>query len=71
TMNIGVFVNTIISFIFIALAVFLLIKSINRLNRKEEAPAPSPTTKACPYCTEAIPVKAIRCPRCTSDLKAS
>jgi large conductance mechanosensitive channel len=71
TMNIGVFINTIISFVLIAFAVFLLIRSINRLNRREEAPAPAPTTKPCPYCTEAIPLKAIRCPRCTSDLKAA
>ena len=71
TMNMGVFINTIISFILIAFAVFLLIRSINRLNRKEEAPAPAPTSKPCPYCTEAIPIKAIRCPRCTSELKAA
>jgi large conductance mechanosensitive channel len=69
TLNIGVFISTIISFILIAFAVFLLIRSINRLNRRDEAAAPAPTTKPCPYCTEAIPLKAIRCPRCTSDLK--
>lgn len=71
TMNIGVFINTIISFIILAFAVFLLIRSINRLNRQGEVPPPAPTTKACPYCAEAIPIKAVRCPRCTSELKGA
>jgi large conductance mechanosensitive channel len=71
TMNIGVFINTIISFILVALAVFLLVRSINQLNRKKEAPAPAPTTKDCPRCFTAIPVKATRCPHCTSELKVA
>jgi large conductance mechanosensitive channel len=68
TLNYGVFFTTIISFLIIAFAVFLLIRSINRMKKKEEAPA-VPATKECPYCLSAIPVKAVRCPHCTSELK--
>jgi large conductance mechanosensitive channel len=68
TLNYGVFFNTIISFLIIAFAVFLLIRNINRMKKKEEPPA-VPATKECPYCLSAIPVKAIRCPHCTSELK--
>jgi large conductance mechanosensitive channel len=67
TINYGVFINTVISFIIVAFAVFLMIKSINQLKRKEEAPA-EPTTKDCPYCQTSIPIKATRCPHCTSQL---
>ncbi len=67
TINYGVFINTVISFIIVAFAVFLVIKSINQLKRKEEAPA-EPTTKDCPYCQTSIPIKATRCPHCTSQL---
>jgi large conductance mechanosensitive channel len=68
TINYGVFINTIISFLIVALAVFLLIRNINRMKRKEEAPAPEPTTKDCPYCFSSISIKAVRCPNCTSEL---
>ena len=68
TLNYGVFVNTIISFVIVALAVFLLIRSINRLQRQEEAPSAEPTTKECPHCLSTIPLKATRCPHCTSEL---
>ena len=71
TMNIGVFINTIISFIIVAFAVFLIIRNINRLKKKEEAPPAVPTTKDCPFCITAIPIKAVRCPHCTSELKAT
>lgn len=71
TMNYGVFINTIISFIIVAFAVFFLIRSINKLKRKEEAPPPEPTTKECPYCITTIPIKATRCPNCTSELKTA
>ncbi|KPK72758.1 mechanosensitive ion channel protein MscL [candidate division WOR_3 bacterium SM23_60] len=67
TINYGVFINTVISFIIVAFAVFLVIKSINQMKRKEEAPA-EPTTKDCPYCLTSIPIKATRCPHCTSQL---
>lgn len=71
TVNYGVFVNTIISFVIIAFAVFLLIRSINRLKRQEETPPATPTTKECPYCLSTIPIKATRCAHCTSELKAA
>ncbi len=71
TMNYGVFVNTIISFLLVAFAVFLLIRNINKLRRQEEAPPVEPTTKQCPYCLSKMPVKATRCAYCTSELKAS
>lgn len=70
TVNFGVFINTIISFILIAFAVFLLVRTINKLRREEEAPPPIPTTKECTYCFSNIPIKATRCPNCTSELKA-
>jgi large conductance mechanosensitive channel len=69
TVNYGVFINTIISFIIIAFAVFLLIRQINRMKREE--PAPEPNTKQCPYCFSTIPIQATRCGYCTSDLKGS
>ena len=66
TLNIGLFINAIISFVIVAFAVFLLIKGLNRLQREKEA-APA-TTKACPYCASEIPLAATRCPHCTSEL---
>jgi large conductance mechanosensitive channel len=69
TINFGVFVNTIISFIIVAFAVFLLVRTINKLRRQEEAPPPVPTTKECTYCFSNIPIQATRCPNCTSELK--
>jgi large conductance mechanosensitive channel len=71
TLNYGTFINTIISFIIVAFAVFMLIRSINKLKRKEEAPPPEPTTKECPHCFSTIPIRAIRCPMCTSELKTT
>ena len=70
TVNIGVFINTIISFVIVAFSVFLLIKQLNAFKKKEVAAPDVPTTKDCPYCLSAIPIKATRCPHCTSDLKA-
>jgi large conductance mechanosensitive channel len=71
TLNLGVFVNTIISFIIIAFAVFLVIKGINRMRREQEAPPAAPTTRDCPFCLSAIPLKATRCAHCTSELGAT
>ena len=71
SMNYGVFINTIISFIIVAFVVFLLIRNINRLKRKEEAPPAEPTTKECPFCISTIPIKAVRCPNCTSEMKVA
>jgi large conductance mechanosensitive channel len=68
TVNYGMFANTVISFIIVAFAVFLIVRAINRLKRQEEAPPAEPTTKACPYCFSTIPIKATRCPQCTSEL---
>ena len=70
TLNLGLFINTIISFIIIAFAVFLVIKSLNRLKREKVAPA-EPTTKECPFCLSTISLKATRCPYCTSELGAA
>jgi large conductance mechanosensitive channel len=69
TLNYGVFINTVISFLIIAFSVFIVIRNVNRLKRKEEAPSAVPTTKECPYCIAVIPIKAVRCPQCTSELK--
>ena len=68
TLNYGLFVNTVIDFLFIAFAVFLLVRTVNRLKRLQEAPPAAPTTKNCPYCLSAIPLAASRCPHCTSQL---
>jgi large conductance mechanosensitive channel len=70
SINYGVFVNTIISFVIIAFAVFLLVRAVNKLKRQAEAPAAIPTTKECMYCFSKIPIQATRCPHCTSELKA-
>jgi large conductance mechanosensitive channel len=67
SINYGVFINTIISFLIVAFCVFLLIRQINRMRKEEEAPA-EPTTKDCPYCFSTIPIKATRCGFCTSQL---
>jgi large conductance mechanosensitive channel len=68
TLNYGVFINTIISFLIVAFAVFLLVRNINKLKRKEEAPPAEPTTKECPQCLSTIPIMAKRCAFCTSEL---
>ncbi|HEY3101467.1 MAG TPA: large conductance mechanosensitive channel protein MscL [Methylomirabilota bacterium] len=66
TLNYGVFINTIINFVFVAFAVFLLVRQIDRL-RAQPVP-PSPSTKECPQCAMAIPLRAVRCPHCTATL---
>jgi large conductance mechanosensitive channel len=68
TISYGVFINAVISFLIVAVAVFLLIKGINTLQREKETPKAELTTKDCPKCCTAIPIKATRCPNCTSDL---
>ena len=67
SVNIGIFINTIISFLIVAFSVFLVIKNVNRM--KKEPPPSDPATKDCPFCFSAIPIKATRCPHCTSELK--
>ena len=66
TINYGLFLNTVINFIIVAFVMFLLVRQINRM-KKEPAPA-APTTKECQYCLSTIPIKATRCPNCTSQL---
>ncbi len=68
--NYGLFINAIISFLIVAFAVFMLIKGINQLEKPFKAPAESsePTTKDCPFCCSTIPIKAVRCPNCTSEM---
>jgi large conductance mechanosensitive channel len=66
TINYGVFLGAVIDFLIVAFVIFLVIKQINRLTRKKEA---APTNQDCPYCLSSIPIKATRCPNCTSDLK--
>ena len=68
TINYGVFINTIITFLIVAFAMFLLIRSVNAMQKPE--PRAAPTTKECPYCLSTIPLKATRCPNCTSELKS-
>jgi large conductance mechanosensitive channel len=69
TVNIGVFLNAVISFLIVAFAVFLLVRGINAMHRKEEVAA-APATKDCPYCASAIPLKANRCPYCKSQVES-
>ena len=68
TLNYGVFINTIISFLIVAFAVFLLVRGMNKMKREEEAPPAEPTTKECPYCLSTIPIMAKRCAFCTSEV---
>lgn len=67
TINYGLFVNSVITFMIVAFAVFLLVRAVNRLKPQEAAAAPA--TKDCPYCRMPIPVGATRCPHCTSELR--
>ena len=67
TLNIGLFINGLISLVIVGAAVFMLVKAINRLRRETE-PAAAPETKQCPYCFTDIALKATRCPNCTSEL---
>jgi large conductance mechanosensitive channel len=67
TLNYGIFINNIINFLIIAFAIFLVIKAINRM--RGPAPAAAPTTKDCPYCLSAVPLKATKCAHCTAELK--
>jgi len=69
TLNYGLFINTVIDFLIVAFAIFLLIRQVNRFSHPQAAPAP--TTKDCPYCLSSIPLKATRCAHCTSELRAA
>jgi large conductance mechanosensitive channel len=67
TLNYGIFLNSVLNFVIIAFAIFILIKQINRM--QQPAPAAAPATKDCPHCLLAIPIKATRCAHCTSELR--
>jgi large conductance mechanosensitive channel len=69
TINYGVFIMTLISFLIVALAVFLIVRTINRLRREEQVAPQAPTDRACPFCATSIPLAAVRCPHCTSALE--
>jgi len=68
TINYGLFVNAMISFTIMAFAVYLLVRGINSMRKKEDA-TPPPSTKPCPFCLSPVPLKATRCPACTSELE--
>jgi large conductance mechanosensitive channel len=71
TINYGTFINLVIDFLIVAFVMFMIIKQVNRMKRKSE-PAPTvPTTKECPFCFSTIPIKATRCPACTSQLTSA
>lgn len=69
TINYGIFLNTLIDFLIIGFAIFLVVRQANRMKREE--PAAAPTTKPCPFCLTSIQLKASRCPNCTSQLTAA
>jgi len=71
TINYGVFINQIVAFLIVALAVFMLVRAINRLRREEQVAPEAPTDKPCPFCATAIPIAAVRCPHCTSALEVA
>jgi large conductance mechanosensitive channel len=71
TINYGVFLNNVIDFVIVAFAIFLLVRFINRLSRQLEAAPAAPTTRECPFCLSSIPLRATRCPQCTSTLQAA
>ncbi len=68
TINYGVFINTVLDFVIIAFAMFLIVRQVNRLKRAKETEPEEPTTKECPHCLSTIPIGATRCPQCTSQL---
>jgi large conductance mechanosensitive channel len=68
TINYGTFFQTIVDFLIIAFAIFLLVKQVNRMRRGEEK---APVTRECPFCKSAVHIQAVRCPACTSELKAA
>ena len=67
----GLFINTIIEFLIVAFAVFIMIKVVNSIKREKEQASPPADTKECIYCCSKIPIKATKCPNCTSEIKAS
>ena len=68
TINYGVFLNKLINFLIVAFVLFMVVRGMNRMKREAPAPAPAPTEKECPQCATSIPIKAKRCPHCTSNI---
>ena len=68
TVNYGVFLNKLINFLIVAFVLFMVVRGMNRMKREAPAPAPAPTEKECPQCATSIPIKAKRCPHCTSNI---
>lgn len=68
TLNVGVLINAIANFLIVAWALFWVVRGINQLKREKPAPAAAPATKECPYCLSTVPIRATRCPHCTSEL---
>lgn len=71
TINHGAFINTVVDFVIVGFAILIVIRQMNRLKKPQEAPAAEPTTKDCPLCLSSIPIKASRCPNCTSEVQAA
>lgn len=71
TINYGVFINTVLDFVIVAFAIFMVIRTMNKLKREEEVAPPDPTEKECPQCLSKIPIKATRCAHCTSEVPAT
>lgn len=69
TLNYGLFINNVINFLIIAFCIFLMVKGLNSLKKKEPAPSSIPTTKECPQCLSVVPIKAVKCAFCTSALQ--
>jgi len=69
TLNYGLFLNTVVDFLLVAFAVFLLVRQVNRF-RRQQAPPPAPAARDCPFCLMSVPLRAARCGHCTSELKA-
>jgi large conductance mechanosensitive channel len=69
TINYGLFISAIIDFLVIALVIFMVVRQANRL--RKEAPPAEPDTRDCPFCLSTVPIKAVRCAHCTSELKAA
>ena len=68
TLNYGMFLNTVVDFLIVGMVIFLVIRAMNKLPRRQAAPPAAPTTKECPYCRSSIALQASRCPHCTSQL---
>lgn len=72
TINYGLFLNVVIDFLIVAAVIFLLVRTVSRMQRLQAAPpAAAPSTKECPFCISNVPLKAVRCPHCTSELKTA